>query len=87
MNRDVRLTVPSYTPACGVRLEWMDGFTIAVSHDHGETVIRANREGLLSLANHLANLAQNECPPGTHVHLDDSNSLEDGSCGLVLVRD
>lgn len=49
-------------------------------------IISANREGLLSLANHLLNLAQAEVPCGTHIHLDEYNSLEDGSLDLIVEK-
>ena len=34
-------------------IDWVDGFEIRVSIDHGEVVISANKEGLLSLAQQL----------------------------------
>ena len=39
-------------------IQWMDGFVIRVSIDDGEAVISANREGLLSLAGQLTELAE-----------------------------
>lgn len=36
----------------------------------------ANREGLLSLANHLFNLVQDDVPCATHIHLDECNALK-----------
>ena len=47
-------------------------------------VVSANPEGLRSLAGILTALA--DAAPGAHVHLDEHNSLEDGSAGLVLCR-
>ena len=67
-----------------MNLHWEDGFSIKVETMGDEVVITANREGLLSLANHLRGLAEEE--PGTHLHLDAYNSLEDGSKELVLVK-
>ena len=50
-------------------------------------VISANREGLISLANHLLNLAQTDVPCGTHIHLDGrNNSLEDGSQSIIIEK-
>ncbi len=63
-------------------LNWEDGFTIAVRAEKGHALISANREGLRSLAAHLTALA--EQPPGCHLHLDEHNSLEDGSAELIL---
>ena len=65
-------------------LHWEEGFSIDVRIQNGAAVIRANREGLLSLADHLKALAEE--PAGSHIHLDAFNSLEDGSAGLILER-
>ena len=65
-------------------LTWEDGFRIEVHVVKGTAVISANREGLLSLSNHLRTLAEEA--PGSHVHLDELNALEDGSCELILER-
>lgn len=67
-----------------MHLYWVDGFEVSVRIENGSAVVDANREGLLSLANHLAALAKE--PPGSHIHLDEHNSLEDGSAELILVR-
>jgi hypothetical protein len=67
-----------------MHIEWVDGFEIRVSVEPGEAVISANREGLLSLAAQLAALA--EAAPGSHIHYDEHNSLEEGSAGLIVAR-
>lgn len=61
---------------------WEDGFEIATRVEDGAVVISANRAGLVSLSNHLLALAQEE--PHGHFHLDEYNSLEDGSCELIV---
>ncbi len=63
-------------------LNWVEGFEINVRIENGAAVISANREGLLSLANRLKSLAEE--PPGTHIHLDTYNGLEDGSSELIF---
>ena len=68
-----------------MRIRWEDGFEIHTSTREGEMVISANREGMLSLANILIDLANEN--PGTHIHLNEFNSLEDGSAELVIVRE
>ena len=65
-------------------LHWENGFVIDVRTESGAAVIRANREGLLSLANHLKALAGE--PAGSHIHLDQWNALGDGSAELILER-
>lgn len=67
-----------------MRITWEDGFEISASVHGDEVTISANREGMVSLANILLALAEER--PGTHVHLDEHNSLEDGSCELILQR-
>ena len=67
-----------------MELNWVDGFEINVRIENGTAIISANKEGLLSLANHLTNLAEE--PPGTHIHLDAYNSLEEGSSELILEK-
>ena len=63
---------------------WTDGYEISARTDGDQIVISANREGLLSLAENLKTLAE-ECP-GTHFHLDEYNSLEDGSAELIVEK-
>ena len=65
-------------------LNWIDGFEIKVRIENGDVVISANREGLLSLSDHLKSLAAE--PPGSHIHLDPYNSLEEGSSELILEK-
>ncbi len=67
-----------------MELNWIDGFEINVRIDNDTAVISANREGLLSLANHLKSLAEE--PPGSHIHLDAYNSLEEGSSELIIEK-
>ena len=67
-----------------MELHWKAGASILVKAENGAAVVAANREGLLSLAAHLTALAGEE--PGAHIHLDDFNSLEDGSAELILER-
>ena len=67
-----------------MELNWVDGFEINVRIENGAVVISANREGLLSLADHLKSLAEE--PPGNHIHLDSYNSLEEGSSEIVFEK-
>ena len=65
-------------------IRWEDGFEISAAAREGEMTISANREGMVSLANILLGLAEGQ--PGDHVHLDEGNSLEDGSVELIIER-
>lgn len=44
----------------------------------------ANKSGLISLANHLLNLGQDDISFGHHLHFDEYNSLEEGSSELII---
>ena len=67
-----------------MKIEWVDGFEIRVSIASGGAVISANKEGLLSLAKQLTALAEET--PGSHIHYDENNSLEEESAELIFVR-
>ena len=65
-------------------MKWEDGFTIKVTCEEREVVISANKEGLISLANQLRALANEDI--GSHIHYDEYNSLEDGSSKLIIEK-
>ena len=67
-----------------MEINWVDGFTIKVRVESGNVVISANKEGLLSLADQLKNLADEAV--GGHYHYDEYNSLENGSCELIIEK-
>ena len=62
--------------------KWEEGFSLTVKTEKDAVVISANKAGLRSLANHLNTLADEA--PGGHFHLDEFNSLEDGSSELIV---
>ena len=67
-----------------MELHWEDGFTLKVRVDDGAAVISANRDGLRSLASQLLLLAEEM--PGSHIHYDEWNSLEEGSAELIVEK-
>ena len=68
-----------------MEVEWVEGFEIKVTIDEaGAVVIGANQEGLLSLAKQLTAMAENT--PGTHIHYDTYNALEEGSTELNIKK-
>lgn len=83
---DVTIHVPDYDPHRGTLLEWDDDHRIRVDADGAKITIEANPAGLRSLARHLLTLAQEEGPADNHLHLDESNGLDEGSDGLTIVR-
>ncbi|GAA1225556.1 hypothetical protein GCM10009665_14990 [Kitasatospora nipponensis] len=66
---------------------WEQDARINVRNLGAEIVIEANAAGLRTLARHVLTLAEAGTPDGSHLHLEDSNGLEEGSVGLVLERD
>lgn len=78
------IDVPEYDN--GLRLKWEDNFSIECSADENAVCIKANREGLISLARHLLELAQDDVPIYTHIHLDEFNSLDDNSTELIITK-
>ncbi len=67
-----------------MELKWIEGAEISVRAEDGTVVLSANREGLLSLAGHFTALA--EASPGSHIHFDEHNSLEENSVELIVAR-
>lgn len=77
--------IPKYDIKKGFKYFWEDGFSISV--EKGESIqIKANTAGLKSLANHFLNLSQENVPIGYHIHLDEYNSLEEGSNELIIEK-
>lgn len=83
---EIKIEVPKYNPDKGIEYKWENGFDIETKVESGVINIVANKEGLISLANHLLNLAQSEVPSGYHLHFDEYNSLEEGSLDLVIQK-
>ncbi len=67
-----------------MKIDWVNGFLIKVKTENNEVVISANKEGLLSLAEQLTDLANGL--PGDHIHYDEHNSLEEGSSELIIEK-
>ena len=67
-----------------MEIKWVDGYRINVETDENSVTLSANREGLLSLARHLMDLSQQA--PGSHIHYDEFNSLEEESKELIIER-
>jgi hypothetical protein len=82
----VTLEVPAYSPETGISYNWVGAYEIKATVEDGAVCIVANKDGLLSLAGHLLNLAQATMPVGHHMHLNEHNALEEGSLELILIR-
>lgn len=83
---ELSIEIPPFSADRGIEYKWEGGFSVSVKIEGGIVKLAANREGLVSLANHLLNLAQHEVPPGYHLHFDEHNSLEDGYAELVIEK-
>ena len=82
----MELNIPKYDGNT-ISLLWEHNFSIRCNVENSLVTISANTEGLISLARHLLTLAQKDVPVSTHIHLDEYNSLENGSTELVFVKD
>lgn len=82
----IEVDIPKYMDEKGLVLNWENNFSIRVLGGD-EIVIKANSAGLTSLARHLLTLAQKNVPDGSHIHLDEYNSLEEKSVDLIVERD
>ena len=67
-----------------MEVTWQDGFLIRVNTENGTVVVSANKEGLLSLAGIMKTLAEKEA--GSHIHLNEYNSLEENSAELIIEK-
>jgi hypothetical protein len=80
------MELPDYNPENGIKYKWENGFKIKVVTNNNVVILNANKSGLISLANHLLNLAQDKIPAGHHLHFDEFNSLEEGSNELIIQK-
>lgn len=79
------MSIGEYSEKSGLSLEWVPGFFIQVRvDDASEVVLTANREGLVSLAQHLLTLAEDAVPAGVHIHLSPYDALSAPSAELVI---
>ncbi len=69
-----------------LEFNWEPGFSIETQVIDSKITLKLNKEGLISLARILNNLASDEIPYNYHLHLDDSNSLEDGSNEIIIEK-
>jgi hypothetical protein len=76
-----------YVAEDGIKLHWENGYNIRCWVKDSIVVISANKQGLISLANHFVTLAQDLVPLGSHLHFDENNSLEDGSNELIISKE
>lgn len=83
---NLQIEIPDYLPNEGFNHEWCKDFQIKTSFERNVFVIKANKEGLISLAKQLLQLAQDDVPNGYHLHYDEFNSLENDSPDFVIEK-
>jgi len=83
---EIIIDIPEYNSNNGFAYKWENGFEIETKVENAIINIIANKEGLISLANHLLNLAQEKIPLEYHLHFDEYNSLEKGSIELIIQK-
>jgi hypothetical protein len=82
----IEVEVPDYDPRRGIRVEWQIDCIATTEVNNGTILVRANQPGLMLLAQHLLALAWSEVPPGSHIHYDDMNFLQEGSTKMIIER-
>ena len=82
---EIKIDVPEYGKP-GFKYQWEDNTAIRCNIEGSQVIIEANQDGLISLARHLLEMAQDNVPHRTHIHLDEFNSLEEGSSELIIVK-
>ena len=84
--KKVSVSIPDYNPSKGIQYTWEDGFEVQTELDDDSIVIKANKEGLKSLAYQLLTLAELPEDKKSHLHYDEHNSLEEGYIELIIDR-
>jgi hypothetical protein len=81
----IEIEIPDISNETGLISTWDVGAKVQVKVVENDTLIWANKDGLISLARHLLTLAYSEIEFG-HYHYDDVYDFEAGSSGLVIDR-
>lgn len=84
---NINIEIPDYSSVDGFRYDWCKNFQITTYLKNGVFVLKANKEGLESLAKQLLQLSQDEIPKGFHLHYDEYNSLEDLSLDFIIEKE
>lgn len=78
--------MPKYDDKKGFQFSWEEDFKILVKYTEGTIILNADKGGLVSLAKILLAFSEEQVPNNYHIHLDSYNSLEDGSCELIIEK-
>jgi hypothetical protein len=80
------VAVSEFHKKTGFKFNWIKGYEVSTEINDEGINIKANKEGLESLAGILLALAGKQVPNNYHLHLDSYGSLEDGSVDLVIQK-
>ena len=80
------MNIPIYEGK-GLDFIWEENSIISTKIDNDTIVVKANRDGLVSLARHLLTLAQDNVPNNRPIDFDPECGLESGSTSIVFVKD
>lgn len=81
---EIKINIPAYDPYEGIRISWVGNHEILITLEDDEIVIRANKDGLATLATQMLTLAQESIPSRHHIHLTDVSGLDEGSLDLRI---
>lgn len=85
-TEDILLSIPTNREG-GIQFIWEDNAIITTYNNGKSFYIKANRDGLRSLANHLLSLSQEGVKNHNHFHLDETTGFEEGSFPLIIEKD
>lgn len=75
-----------YYDPISFKYEWEKDFEMEVKIENDKVVLKANKAGLISLANQLLNLARDEMPAHEVLEFDQDNALNNGSNPLIIQK-
>ena len=84
--RKIEINVPVYE-GDWFRTDWLDNYVIQTTKTEDDFLIKANNDGLVTLATHLLALAQPEVSNHIHIHYDPECGLEKESFPLIIEKD
>jgi hypothetical protein len=82
----IKIEIPLYSEEQGFKIDWESNFKIFFNQSGDQLMLKANKEGLRSLAKILLLLSQDKIPLNYHVHLDDTNAFEENSVDLIIEK-
>ena len=67
-----------------MNIKWAKNTEISFCIKDGKAILSANEDGLVSLAAQFTALACEAS--GNHIHYDENNAFEEGSCELIVEK-